>query len=259
MNKKVKKPSLKEIYSEVQNEMLAADFRKILNHPTDKGDKLEKTWLSWFRNYLPKRYQASRATVIDSKGKMSDQIDIVLYDAYYTYMALNTSADILYIPAESVYAVFEVKPKLTKENMKYAGNKCASVRKLHRTTATISDFKGENNTKKKLFDILSGILTIDSGWNPVFGDPFKEQLTSPRSSKNQLDCGCVLSEGSFFYDSKDKKLITSGKDEALLFFFLQLLQKIQKMGNVPAIDFEEYKKALTINEVTLLSSNGTLI
>ncbi len=113
------KPSLKDIYCEIQKEMIAADFRKVLRHPTDKGDRIENTWISWFRNYLPKRYQAARATVIDSKGDTSQQIDVVLYDAQYTYMALNDGDGILYIPAESVYAVFEVKPNLTTDHMKY--------------------------------------------------------------------------------------------------------------------------------------------
>jgi hypothetical protein len=114
-----KTTSLKDIYCEIQKEMIAADFRKVLRHPTDKGDRIENTWISWFRNYLPKRYQAARATVIDSKGYTSQQIDVVLYDAQYTYMALNDGDGILYIPAESVYAVFEVKPNLTTDHMKY--------------------------------------------------------------------------------------------------------------------------------------------
>lgn len=62
-----KTTSLKDIYCEIQKEMIAADFRKVLRYPTDKGDRIENTWISWFRNYLPKRYQAARATVIDSK------------------------------------------------------------------------------------------------------------------------------------------------------------------------------------------------
>ena len=107
--------SLKTLYSALQEEMIAkANFSSVLNHPTDKGDNTEDNWISWFSEYLPKRYKAAKATVIDSNGAISDQIDVVLYDAQYSYLAFNNNGT-LYIPAESVYAVFEVKQDLTKD------------------------------------------------------------------------------------------------------------------------------------------------
>ena len=101
--------SLKQLYSALQSEMIAkANFSTVLNHPTDKGDNAEDSWVSWFNEYFPKRYNAAKATIIDSRGAVSNQIDVVLYDAQYSYLAFNNNG-ILYVPAESVYAVFEVK------------------------------------------------------------------------------------------------------------------------------------------------------
>lgn len=241
--------SLKSLFFSLQDEMIAkANFSPTLNHPTDKGDNTEDNWVTWFNDYLPRRYKAAKATVIDSKGTVSDQIDVVLYDDQYSYLAFN-SKNIHYIPAESVYAVFEVKQNLTKVNMEYAGKKAKSVRSLYRTSAPIPYANGVYKPKEP-HRILAGILTTSSKWKSVFGNPFKSCLTNFNDSE-QIDCGCVLEGGSYFYDYKQSKLLTSEAKESLVFFFLQLLIKLQEMGTVPAIDLNEYKKALNITEGVL--------
>ena len=239
-------PSLKSLFSSLQKEMVdESKVSDVLNHPTDKGDNTEISWTSWFNKYLPKRYKAAKATVIDSKGMISDQIDIVLYDAQYSYLAFNKNG-ILYIPAESVYAVFEVKQSLSKKNMEYAGQKAESVRKLYRTSAPIPYARGEY-PPKKLHRILAGILTTSSTWKTAFGRSFKSCLRN-YSDQQQVDCGCVLNSGSYFYEFDNSVLTTSNADESLVFFFLQLLILLQKMGTVPAIDLNEYKKTLNVIE-----------
>jgi hypothetical protein len=53
-------------------------------HPVAKGDASEKVWLTLLQNYLPQRYQAATAYVVDSVGKFSDQIDVVVFDRQYS-------------------------------------------------------------------------------------------------------------------------------------------------------------------------------
>lgn len=243
------KTNLKKIFSTLQDKMIAnVNLSKIPNHPTDKGDNVEKSWLRWFGEYLPKRYRTAKATVIDCKGNISDQIDIVLYDGQYSYLVFNQN-DTIYVPAESVYAVFEVKPSLKKENIIYAGNKAASVRKLYRTSAPIP-YAGGVYDPKPLHRILSGILTITSGWKEPFGEPFKKCIVAC-DELQQVDCGCVLEGGAFFYDDSQSILKKSGVEESLVHFFLQLLILLQKIGTVPAIDLKEYMQALAIEEESI--------
>lgn len=54
--------------------------RKSLGHPVSKGDASETVWLELLQTYLPKRYQAATAHVVDSNGVFSDQIDVVVFD-----------------------------------------------------------------------------------------------------------------------------------------------------------------------------------
>lgn len=242
-------PNLKTLFETLQQEMIdKAKFSDILNHPSDKGDNLENNWIDWFKEYLPQRYKAAKATVIDCEGNISDQIDVVLYDAQYSYLAFHQN-DILYLPAESVYAVFEVKPSLNKKYMEYAGAKAESVRKLRRTSAPIP-YAGGTYSPKTPHRILAGVLTNSVEWKDPFGKPFQKCL-SGYSEIQQIDCGCVLSAGTFFFDYDSSQLSKCSGEESLVFFFLKLLILLQKMGTVPAIDLNEYMKALKIEEDTL--------
>ena len=216
---------------------------KYMSHPVDKGDNSEYCWIDWMRRYLPKRYSVDKATIIDSKGMESDQIDAVIYDRQYSYLAFNQNGR-LYLPAESVYAVFEIKQTLNRQYIEYAANKAKSVRVLHRTSNPVIYSIGKQSAKK-LHTILSGILTTDIGWKDNFGKAFKKELKI-HTGFSQIDCGCALNAGSFFYDSATQSVITGTAQESLVSFFLHLLSKLQAMGTVPAIDLNAYAKTLTM-------------
>lgn len=240
-------PTIRELFSALQKSMVAdASLSHVLNHPDDKGDNAEINWLTWFNEYLPKRYKAAKATIIDSQGNLSDQIDAVLYDDQYSYLAFNQNG-ILYLPAESVYAVFEVKQDISKNNMEYAGAKAESVRKLHRTSTTIPHAGGTFPPKEPQ-RIIAGVLSTISSWNPPLGDAFKSCL-GRYNEQQQIDCGCILKSGAFHYDYNSRILTTSSPEESLVFFFLKLLTMLQSIGTVPAINLDEYMKALSITEV----------
>lgn len=241
--------NLKNLFAVLQMNMIAeAKFSNVLDHPVDKGDNSEESWIKWFEDYLPKRYKAAKATVVDSRGNISDQIDLVLYDAQYSYLAFNQNG-ILYIPAESVYAVFEIKQELSKANMQYAGKKAESVRNLYRTSTRVPHAGGVYSPKP-LHRILAGILTTGTEWQDPFGNPFKQCLDG-YTEEQRIDCGCVLQGGAFCCDYASKKLKKSKQGESLVYFFLQLLQLLQSIGTVPAIDLAEYMKALEVSEELL--------
>jgi len=213
-----------------------------VNHPGTKGDASEICWLETFQNYLPKRYIAEKAHVLDSEGNSSDQIDIVIFDQQYSPFLLKQD-NALYVPAESVYAIFEVKQKLSKQHIIYASNKAYSVRKLKRTSAPIYHIGGVNAPKPH-FEILSGILTLNMDWK-ILGTAFETHIKKLKYD-HRLDLGCVLEAGSFEveYDMHKKfsQIITKEKDSAFLFFFFRLLEKLQLLGTVPAIELSKYAK-----------------
>jgi hypothetical protein len=106
-----------------------------------KGDASESVWIEMLEAYLPKRYQAASAHVVDNLGKFSQQIDVVVFDRQYSPFIFNYQGQTI-IPAESVYAVFEAKQAANAEMVAYAQEKVASVRRLHRTSLPIPYAKG---------------------------------------------------------------------------------------------------------------------
>lgn len=53
--------------------------RAALGHPRAKGDASEEIWISLFKTYLPERYRVAKATICDSRGRFSDEIDVVVF------------------------------------------------------------------------------------------------------------------------------------------------------------------------------------
>jgi len=239
MVKKVSKVNIRDIFLSLQKQMMSklSVNKKILTHPVAKGDAAEAEWIKMLSSYLPSRYCVDRAFVIDCNGNVSEQIDIVIYDRHYSPFILRQEGS-TYIPAESIYAVIEVKPTLNKQNIQYASGKAQSVRKLKRTTATIIHAGGKIKKPKKPFFVLAGILTNDGNLPSDLKDVVKK-----RKKNDFLHFGCSLQGGSFWFKNCGRSFEKSDKQESLIFFFLNLLSELQQLGTVPAINLKAYIKA----------------
>lgn len=233
-----------------QQEKMQADLRAVRtvqDHPTAKGDGTELHWLEMLQKRLPARYRAERAFVIDADGERSDQIDIVIHDRQFCPVLLDVAGGI-HIPAESVYAVLEVKQDLTKAQVEYAAHKIASVRRLRRTSAEFPHAMGRGKTIPK--PILGGILTYHSGWSPPLGEAFETALRAS-STEGRLDLGCALCDGGFevvYGEDGEPNVSRSGAESSLIFFFLRLLHRLQQVATVPAIDYVQYSSLLVVGE-----------
>lgn len=228
---------LRVLFADLQSS-LAGDLalaRSAINHPGDKGAAVEANWLGMLARHLPERYRADKATVIDSRGNCSDSIDIVVYDRQYSHLVLKHQ-DFLYVPAEAVYAVFEVKQSLDKNHLEYAADKAASVRALHRTSAATVDIRGATPLKQPI-PILAGLLCTESGWSPPFGEAFSVVMAGLTGARS-INLGCVARAGAFSNEASE--LVVSGADNALAFFLFTLLQRLQQVGTVAPIDFSAY-------------------
>ena len=239
------KVDLHRIFLGLQEQMIAAlsTDREVIQHPTTKGTATELHWLRMLGNYLPKRYSADNAFVLDCEGNRSEQIDVVVYDRQYSPFFFNQDGA-KYVPAESVYAVLEVKPELNAATVAYAAEKAESVRGLRRTSAPIPHAGGKFDPKVPP-PILAGILTLDSGWNPPFGRPFAESIEKLPAAQ-YLEVGCVLRAGGFdiTYGENAPEVNVSSPEAALIFFFLRFLARLQAVGTIAALDFGEYGKVL---------------
>jgi hypothetical protein len=214
--------------------------RAAVTHPTARGEASEEDWLRVLKDHMPRRYQADRAFVIDSQGSCSEQIDVVIYDRQYSPFLYNQSNQ-RYVPAEGVYAVLEVKQDLNREHVRYAGEKAASVRRLHRTSAPVPHVEGIARPRP-LPRIVAGILTYQSSWTPPFGDSFRDALAG-LGADEQLDVGCALIHGAFevgYMAGREVDLRLAEGPRSLVQFLMRLLKQLQALATAPAIDYEAY-------------------
>ena len=220
-------------------EQRLARARATFGHPVTKGDASEHVWLELLQTYLPLRYRAEKAHVVDSDGTFSDQIDVVIFDRQYSPFIFNFEGQII-IPAESVYAVFEAKQAINAAQVNYAQKKVETVRRLHRTSLPIPH-AGGTYPPKPLAHILGGILTFESDWSPPLGDPLIAALSE--SAADRLDMGCVAAHGMFGCNENGCHTIIP-KTKPATAFLLELIARLQNSATVPMIDTRAYARWL---------------
>jgi hypothetical protein len=245
--KKNKSVNLGDVFLGLQKEMEAAlrSARKNVQHPTAKGNISENSWRNLLENYLPQRYCVAEAFVVDSKGNISEQLDLVIFDRQYSPFLFKVEGA-CYIPAESVYAVFEIKQTANKKQFEYAAKKAASVRKLKRTSISIPH-AGGSFAPVKPKEIIAGFLALTGG-NKFCSPKELSQFLKKQPKDSRLHLVCVLQRGSISLSigkNQRKTIKTFPVDQALIQFFLSLLTALQRVGTVPAMDIESYAVALT--------------
>lgn len=261
------KIEIKNLFSGLQKAM-AGELglnRDVICHSSSKGDALENSWIELLRKYLPGRFSIDKAMVIDYEGNVSDQIDIVIYDNFYTPFVFQQNG-FKYIPAEGVYAVFEVKPDLNgkvkgESYIKYAGQKIASVRNLKRTSVKIIN-AGFEVRERPLTLILGGILANTC----TMRKKTLENKLAELSGNEQVELGCAADKFAFtvdyvqgegeitkeqntidaYYNNRNmREVIYSQPENSIFTFVMQLSHYIQQsIGTVPAIDYQKYLSAV---------------
>lgn len=213
------------------------------DHGTTIGSALEVNWVGMLQEFLPRRYGISKGFVIDSRGAQSEQIDALVFDQQYSPLFFEAPDGTLIVPAEAVYAAFEVKPEINKEQAKYAGNKVASVRRLHRTSVETRHAGGYYEPRDPAdFPIIGGLLASRSSWKSMQGPAARRALLS-FCDEHRIEIGCVLDSISFDLASDDS-IDFSPSEAQLVFFAMRLFRRLQRLGTVLTIDISAYEAAL---------------
>lgn len=219
--------------------------RKLTAHPTTLGSGAEQDWKTALEQFLPRRFAVDPAFVVDRYGHESDQMDLVIHDRNFSPM-FWTIDQTLFLPAECVYAVLEVKPELNKEYLIYAGDKAASVRRLHRTSGPIPQL-AQPAAPAKPKRILAGIVAARSGWTSTLASSPLVDVMKDLTADRRIDFGCALDSGMFEVpeDGDVEKAEHAGADVGLAMFAMRLAARLTAMGTVPALDYGAYTDRLT--------------
>ena len=76
---------LTQVFLHIQRRMLSnLEVGSTLEHPVTCGTAGENRWIRLLESHLPERYRASSAFIVDAFGNRSRQIDIAIYDRFYS-------------------------------------------------------------------------------------------------------------------------------------------------------------------------------
>lgn len=226
-------------------------IRHVTEHPGAKGDQLEADWVGLIRDFLPSRYEVGPIFAVDHTGAMSEQVDVAVYDKHYSPQWFGGANGLRFVPVESVYAAFEVKPDFNAKYVQYAIKKVASVRSLDRTSAPVVHKGGRYDVSNiEVKPIIGGILTSRNGWpNDPFANFDKYQPVDP-NHPGFLNIGIVLDAFCFDYSpTLNGEAVTiprtvSASGQQLIHFAIRLFRQLQAIGTVPAVDMEKYEAAI---------------
>lgn len=84
---------------------------EVTKHQLTTGTYRETVWKSLFDMIIPRKFCIEQGVfIIDSKGKISDEVDLVIFDEMYTPYIFNYGK-IKFIPIEAVAVVVQCKSK----------------------------------------------------------------------------------------------------------------------------------------------------
>lgn len=232
---------IKELLMKKQ-ETLKAKLKEssAIKHPTGNGDCSENGWKSFLKQMLPKKYGIDKGYVIDYEGNVSDQIDIIIYDALYSPFVMLSESNEKYIPVESVYAIVEVKPTIEKRYLEYANKKIESVKKLKRSNRAMI-CAGKKTEKRKLTRILGILLATSTNISK------KVTLQKHLNVYKNIDIGCAIDKYSFISHKKscgEIEVNITKENEAVLGLYFYLNNELYKIGTVAGMDIRKYANTL---------------
>lgn len=111
---------------------LATEYKSIrekCNHPPTFSQQTEDALINNLNGHLPKRFRATSGFLVDYKGNISKQTDVIIYDQENAFLFVDDKRNSV-VPINNVAAYIEVKSNLNKSELADAAKKISSAKKL---------------------------------------------------------------------------------------------------------------------------------
>ena len=248
--------SVVELFDQVAEQMRSdlARARAALEHPGLKGSSFEEVFRNFLREYLPKTVDISSGVVVDSEGRSTRQLDVIISDAAKTPIFYR-SADTRVVPIEGVYSVIEVKANLDRQELERTFENMKSVRTL-KNTAYVPQTGAVIHTRMLYGQEWDGwptnyfVFAFDSSPLDALTATLEEkQAQEALPLWKRIDCLCVLNRGVILNQSPEgmfdalpgpgSRLGHYDTDRALLLFYA-LISKYVFQAEIPPFRFTDY-------------------
>lgn len=197
---------LEREFMHLQRKMLQDfDISKDIKHPRDVGTVREELLRCFFNDnkLLPQSYAISKSSVrvASTSGHLSNEIDILFYDAFNSFSLMQRQEVFEVLPVEYCYGAIQVKSKLTKKELKSAFENIRSFKKLKRNGINQNIFThSEERIQTNGFGIIFAYDT-DMDWMDIVQEL---KTHSQNFEKNVLPNAIfILSKGFFMFGSED--------------------------------------------------------
>ena len=185
----------------------------------DSGPATEDIVRESFRSLLPSRYHVTAGTIVDSSGRTSGDMDVVIFNSHWfpeVHAAATTGTRRRLLPFEGVYAVGEVKQTLTIKSLDEAMEKLVKCHRLKRAPSSPGrltenrEFDAcKNGISNPLYSFILGVSTNENFTSLI------ERFFDINRSLRRLEvirALCVLGQGSVVWAISD-----SGQSKSALF------------------------------------------
>lgn len=134
--------SLEEQLSAIQSSLVAKfeEIRTTFTHSGNKGSGAEANFRNFVRSYVPRTFRVGHGEVIDSRGKRSKQLDVIVGNPHHPFVTTEEDACLHFI--EGVACAGEVKSILTTDELERTLENCLAFKKLHAFIAKDTSFRG---------------------------------------------------------------------------------------------------------------------
>lgn len=107
--------NIKDNYEYLERSIVNQLNLRVNNHHLTTGHNREKIWMDLFRQIIPMKFAIKQGVfLIDATGKVSNEVDIAVFDEQFTPYIFNYG-NIHFIPIEAVAVVVQCKSKTVKK------------------------------------------------------------------------------------------------------------------------------------------------
>jgi hypothetical protein len=241
------------------SQKMNADLEQILDAHKEnsdlRGEQYEGIFREFLESYLPKKLDVSTGTIVDSEGRQSKQLDVIISDRAKAPILLEEK-DIRTLPVECVYSVIEVKGNLDIRDIKKCFANMKSVRRLQKKAyhkSMINNIEYTYNLYGQTYPIPP-ITYYVFAFDSINLDHLRDYIDTVHTQEqlpvhSRIDTVCVLNKGVIYNHLKndtysalpesDSVLVSHPTRKPLLLFYTLIMQYLCQV-DMPNFNFNEY-------------------
>ena len=260
--------SLDEIFHGISQRMkLDFDFMSSqFKHRPSVGTAREYALKEFLRAHLPQKLTIGSGIVIDSTGKKSKQIDIIIYDALNAPI-LHASDNLQIIPVECVYAVIEVKSFLDSRELRKSVDNIRSIKQMSKSAYHMPKNHSLINTielyDKHLdhFPVIGLVFSYSSIKSIKLLKNKLVEFDDNQNPQNNIDTICILNKAIItnWETNKSQCIVTKEPqssrismitDKSLLMLYLLMMHVLSQTWMNP-IKMTDYAESIQFGKAEL--------